>query len=89
MSKKRKHPNLKGCPACGCERKIVVSGFVVCGKCNYKFGDGGLGNQTLRRQVDGELYNAADYSHGGRLPNADEQVRTPQPRGRPYRSELK
>ncbi len=70
-----KRPNLKGCPICGSLERATVSGFTQCRKCGHNYGSGGLGNQSLRRNTDGELYNVADDR--GRLPDADSQTRSP------------
>lgn len=88
-SRRKLSPDLRGCPICGSKNKKVISGFVVCADCNHRVGEGGLGRETERRGDDGAFYNAADHRYGAtRLPDADSQVKTPKPRGRPYRREL-
>lgn len=78
-----------GCPVCGSRNMKKVSGFMIC-ECGNKSGDGGLGRETERRDSNGTLYNVADHRLGVvRLPGADEQVKTPKVRGRPYFGELK
>lgn len=90
MNRTRKTKILTGCPICGSNAKAVVSGFHFCMNCKHRYGSGGLGRETERRHENGEMYNVADHRFGvTRLPGADDQVRTPQRRGRPYRTELK
>jgi hypothetical protein len=54
VTRRKKRPNLRGCPICGNLAKRKVSGFWFCSKCNHKYGDGGLGRETERRADNGE-----------------------------------
>lgn len=86
---RKKRSDLRGCPKCGSKRIAKISGFPTC-ECGYVLESSGLGRETERRDAAGNFRNVGRHTPDGvaRLPGADDQVRLPRPRGRPYRKEL-
>jgi uncharacterized Zn finger protein (UPF0148 family) len=90
MKQKRRAAKLTGCPRCGCDRTKKVSGFTLCANCDHRYGEGGLGRQTEKRNFhNGEWNNVSDHRYGvTRLPDADSQNHAPNYNPR-NRTELK